>query len=136
MEFGSLISGMFSDPIVANAFWAVLGLCFLNFVLGSLRAFSNKVFELSALDAWIRTDVAGRVLPILITLLAAQALPDLSVFGVTGEAALNAFGLAQAAAYIVATLASIAANVRPPDPVAKAAKVERAINIGDPIPTE
>lgn len=135
MEFGTLIGNMFSDPIVSNAFWAVLGLCILNFVLGSLRAFSNKVFEVTALDAWIRTDVAGRVLPILITLLAAQALPDLSVFGVTGEAALNAFGLAQAAAYIVATLGSIASNVRPPDPVVKSAKTELAIAIGDPIPT-
>lgn len=136
MQFGQLISGMFSDPIVSNAFWAVIGLCLLNFVLGSLRAFANHVFELTALDAWIRSDVAGRVLPILITLLAAQALPDLSVFGVTGEAALNAFGLAQAAAYIVATLASVAINVRPPDPQKFAAKKDLAVAIGDPIPTD
>lgn len=136
MNFGDLIGGLFGDPLAADAVWAVVLLCVAQFVLGSIRAFANKTFVISAFDAWIRSDVAGRVIPIILIFVVATATPDLTVLGVPVETGLLAFGLLQAGTYIVSAIGSIKDNVRPPDPAVLKDKVALALSVGDKVPTD
>jgi hypothetical protein len=136
MNFGELATQLFGDPIAGSAVWAVVVLCVAQFALGSIRAFSNKTFVVSSFDAWIRTDVAGRVIPIILIFLMAKAVPDLSVFGIPVESGLMAFGVAQATTYIISSLGSIYQNVRPPDPAVLERKMVLAEEAGDKIPMD
>jgi hypothetical protein len=136
MNVQQLLAQVFGDPIAGSAVGAVVVLCIAQFVTGSIRAFSNGSFTASAFDAWIRKDVAGRVLPILATFLVARSLPDLSTFGIPVEAGLLAFGLLQAGTYVVAALAGIKDNVSPPPPEVMADKIAAARLDGDTVPTE
>jgi hypothetical protein len=136
MGFGDLLTKLFGDPIAASAVWAVIVLCVSQFVLGSLRAWSNKTFAWSAFDAWIRTDVAGRVIPIILIFVVAKATPDLLVFGIPVESGLLAYGVLQAGTYIISGVASIKDNVRPPDPALFKAKTTLGVSLGDKIPTD
>lgn len=136
MNVQQLLVLVFGDPLAGSAVGTVVVLCIAQFVTGSIRAFANGSFAASAFDAWIRKDVAGRVLPIIATFLTARALPDLSTLGVPAEAGLLAFGLLQAGTYIVAAIASIKDNVLPPPPNLMAMKEAAAASDGDTVPTE
>jgi hypothetical protein len=136
MNVQQLLALVFGDPIAGSAVGAVVVLCIAQFATGVIRAFSNGSFMLSAVDAWIRKDVAGRVLPILATFLVARSLPDLSTFGLPVEEGLLAFGLLQAGTYVVAAVAGIKDNVSPPPPDLRMVKEAAAAADGDVVPTE
>ena len=111
MGFGSLVVAAFQGPTgVAITGVAVLGL--LELITGALRAFASGQFAWSLVDTWVRTDLAGRILPITVVLIAGAAAPDLSVLGVQVDI-LTTTGLAAAAVYAAATLASIVGSVNP-----------------------
>lgn len=135
MNFTTIVTELFGDPLSGNAVVAVVLLSILQFAAGSIRAIANGSFMLTALSAWIRTDVAGRVLPILLIFITARAMPDLSMYGVPVESGLVAFGLLQAGSYIISAVASIKDNVVPPPPGLLKAKQEIAKAAGDTVPT-
>jgi hypothetical protein len=111
MAFGNLVHAAFQGPTgIAITGVAILGI--LELVTGALRAFAAKQFKIELVDTWVRTDLAGRILPITVVLIAGAAAPDLSALGVQVDI-LTATGLAGAAVYAASTLASIVANVNP-----------------------
>lgn len=81
---------------------AMLGLAFLDFIMGCLAAFRNGIFDFTVVAAFLRKHVQGRVLPIAILLVGAH---------VTGQATLSAAAIAAAGIYTTETLASLAASI-------------------------
>lgn len=139
------VRNLLADPVVA-----ILFLCFVlavaKFVSGSFRAWTNGVFEVTALRSWIKTE-GDLLLPIVVWVLLAKAISyvDLSAVGAglgldpgalttIGGGGLLAYAALQALTYITSTLAQVKNNLAPPDPAKVAAKVELAAAKGDPIP--
>lgn len=111
MDFGHLIVSAFAGTTgVAIYGVAILGL--VELVTGILRAFASKQFDVALIDVWVRTQLAGRILPIVIILVAGAAAPDLSVLGVSVNI-LSTSGVAAAAVYAASALASIVGSVNP-----------------------
>ena len=90
----------FSDP-VGMAVQAVLVVVFVDFMLSVAAAYRDKTFTWSVVDAFLRSQVMGRVVPITLMLLAGY-------FG--NQPLITALGIAGAAAYVTATVASFAAK--------------------------
>jgi hypothetical protein len=80
------------------AVYAVLVIALVDFMLGVLAAVRDGTFQLSAVAAWLRKHVAGRVAPIAVLLVAGH-------FG--SQPALLAIGAIGAAAYLAETIGSI-----------------------------
>ena len=105
------------DPISLNAVIAVATISLLDFVTGALRAIANRTFEWSALDVWVRTQLLGRVVPIVLLIAAGQVVGTLTIGdpesgGVT-LSVLGTAGIAGAITVILAGIKSILDNVRP-----------------------
>lgn len=92
----------------------------VQFVTGVLRAVSNGTFKFEYLDVFVRTDLAGRVLPLLLLIitgriveLAAPAelnIPGLEIGVFTGA------GVGFAVVYLVVVVKRIIDNVNPSKP--------------------
>jgi Bacteriophage holin family len=115
MTFGDILTRLSSDPLTNGAIIAIAVLAILDFATGSLRAIANHTFSLDAFDVWVRVQIAGRVLPIILVLVAGTIVGDISVGGFSFNV-LTATALAAAATYAVSTGASIAANLSPETP--------------------
>jgi hypothetical protein len=115
------LSDAFSDPALTSAIYGVIVLALLDVITGTARSISDKSFEWTALDVWVRTKVAGRVVPIIAVLLVGAFAPNLTVLGLSINI-LGATGVAAAATFAAAELASIVDNLRAPgeNPVPKA----------------
>jgi hypothetical protein len=118
VEFGNLLQRLAADRLTSSAIELVAVVAVLDFVLGSLRAIANGTFVLSAFDVWVRKQVAGRVLPILLVLVAGTVVGDVSL-GEFHFNVLTATALAAAATFVVSTAKSIAdsLNANAPDAV-------------------
>lgn len=110
VDFGSLIDQLFADPATSTAIYGIVLLAFLDFATGTLRSIADKTFAWSALDVWVRGKVAGRVIPLVLLLIAGQAAPDLTVLGLSVNI-LGATAMAGAATFAAAEVASIIENV-------------------------
>jgi hypothetical protein len=111
MAFGTLIRDLFNGPTGV----AVVGIAILwvvELVTGIARAFASGQFKWDLVDVSVRTQLAGRIVPIVVVLIAGAATPDLSVLGVTVNV-LTTAGLAAAATYAAAAVASIVGNLNP-----------------------
>lgn len=91
-----------------------------QWLTGVLRAFSNKSLDLEYLDVFIRSDVAGRILPITILLVLGRVItvaapgdfqvPGLDLSMLTGA------GVVAAAVYLTVVAKRLLDNVNPSAP--------------------
>lgn len=112
-----MISAIFGDSNVNFVLLLLLLLPAVQWVTGALRAFSNHTFDLEYLDVFIRTDLAGRVLPLLILIVTGRVIditaPDsLNIPGLD-LSALTGGGIAAAVVYLVVVVKRIVDNVNP-----------------------
>ena len=92
----------------------------IQFLTGVLRAFSNGTFDLEYLDVFVRTDIAGRVLPILLLIITGRiveiaAPAELNIPGLDIGIIVGA-GLGFAVVYLVVVAKRILDNVNPSKP--------------------
>jgi hypothetical protein len=111
VEFGKLVLDAFNGPS-GIAIWGVALLGGLELVTGILKAVSKSQFDFTLVDVWVRTQLAGRILPIVVVLIAGAASPDFTVLGLDANP-LTALGLTGAALYAASAIASIVSNVNP-----------------------
>lgn len=98
-----MIQEFFATP-VGYAVYLTLATTLVAFISGVAAAVRDGTFTFQAIDAFVRSDLLGRVVPIFLFLFGGYI--------VTAEAgaALTAAGLAGAAAYVASTTASVLAN--------------------------
>jgi hypothetical protein len=118
MNLGTAVTTFFNTP-AGTAIVLLFALATLDFVLGTLAALRDNVFDLTAVAAWLRKHIAGRVLPITAVLLTGHLAGGLS-FEQDGIGALidpgtvlTGIGLTMAGAYIAETVASIRDSLTP-----------------------
>ena len=115
MALGDLLAKLAADPLTNNTILLVAILPLLDLITGVLRAIANKTFTLDALDVWVRTKVAGRVLPIILVLVAGEAVGDVTV----GSFSFNVVTIAAMAAavtFVAAEAKSIIDNLNANEP--------------------
>jgi hypothetical protein len=115
MAFGDLLQKLGADAATNAALILITVVAVLDFATGSLRAIANSTFTLSAFDVWVRLQLAGRVLPIILVLLAGQVVGNISV-GDFQVNVLTAAAFAAAASYVVAGAKSIVDSLNPSAP--------------------
>ena len=113
-----LLKQLSGDPLTNDAIIGVVTLCLLAFIIGTVRAISDSTFVWSALDVWVRKDIMGRVIPIILVLAFGRIVGTISI-GDTQLALLTGAGLIAAATYAAARVAGIVAslNTAAPNPV-------------------
>lgn len=114
---------IFADANTNFVLLLLIVLPLVQYVLGVLRAIANSSFDIALLDVFIRTDIAGRVLPVTILIVLGRFIdvaapktlnvPGLDLGLLTGG------GIALAAVYLVVVVKRIVDNVNPsaPDPL-------------------
>lgn len=112
MSFGEALTALGADQIQWAVIITILGLGILDFVTGVLRAIadSSATFDIKLLDTWVRTQLAGRIVPIILVLIFSALAPDITL----GEFSVNALAVAgnfAAAAYALSTGKSIIDNL-------------------------
>lgn len=116
MSLGQAITQFFETP-GGTAIVALFLLAALKFVVGTLAAIRDDVFTADAIGAWLRKDVAGRVLPVFAVMVTAHLAGGLSIGGgediITPGNALTILGLGMAATYVTGALASIRESLEP-----------------------
>lgn len=110
MSFQEIIDSVFSDPTTNAALTGIVVLGLLEWGTGTLRAIADKTFQLSLLDTWVRTQLAGRILPVALVLIVGEAAPSIS-FGDFSFSIVTAAGLAAAAGYAAGAAKSIIDNL-------------------------
>jgi hypothetical protein len=100
----------FASP-AGTAALLLFGMATLKFALGTFAAIRDDVFELSAVGAWLRKDLAGRVLPITAILMfghmvGGAAIEDGSDILAPGVI-LMTIGLGASAVYVLEVIGSI-----------------------------
>lgn len=116
----ALLQKLGADTPAITAIIGVVGLGLLDWILGVLRAVANKTFDFAYLDVWVRVQLMGRILPIVLTLAFSQVIGTITV----GDFSLNLLfigGMAAAAAYALTTGNSIidSLNSNAPDTLPK-----------------
>lgn len=115
-----MIAQVFSDQNTNFLLFLLFLLPAVQWLTGALRAFSNHTFGLEYLDVFIRTDVAGRVLPLAILLITGRvidvAAPNSLEIPGLDLSLLTAGGAAAAVVYLVVVVKRIVDNVNPTAP--------------------
>lgn len=106
---------------------ALFGLTGLRLVLGVYSALKDGTFVLSSVGAFIRSQVLGRVFPILTVAYFADA---------SDQAALTATAAALGAAYVAETIGAIQEAVSAAAKVEVAEKTIRSLEVGNPVPQD
>lgn len=111
MTLINVIREFFQTPAGA-AVVALFALAGLNFLLGTFAAIRDGVFQLEAIGAWLRKDIAGKVLPATAVLLIGHMLGGLTfddgVSGViTPGGIITTIGLGMAATYVLGAIGSL-----------------------------
>lgn len=97
---------VFFNSLPGQTIYAMVGLAFLDLVLGAAAAFRDGTFKLDAIAAFIRSQLVGRVFGIALLIIAGTALK---------QDLLTAAGYAAAALYTAETVGSIIASWGPKD---------------------
>lgn len=115
-----MVAQVFGDPNVNFLLILLLLLPGVQWLTGVLRAISNGTFSLELVDAFIRSDAAGRVLPLAILIITGRVItvaapgslnvPGLDLSLLTGA------GIAAAVVYLVVVIRRILDNVNPQTP--------------------
>jgi hypothetical protein len=109
MDLVQLVSAFFND-VAGQAALAVLLVGVLSFLLSVLAAFRDDVFTLSAIDAWVRSNLAGKIIPIWLFLFVGYLAKNIQFAGLP---VITAIGIGAAIAYVAANLADLAAKYNP-----------------------
>ena len=92
------------NSLPGQTIYGVLGLAFLDFLLGVFAAIRDKTFKLDAIAAFLRAQIVGRVFPIAVLILGGLALK---------QDLITDAGYAIAAIYVAETIGSILASWGP-----------------------
>ena len=111
------VHDVFADANTNFVLLLLIVLPLVQYVLGVLRAVANSTFDLSLLDVFIRTDIAGRVLPLTILIVLGRVIDvgapkELNIPGLD-LGLLTGAGIGMAVVYLVVVVQSIVANVNP-----------------------
>jgi hypothetical protein len=109
---------------------ALFGLSALRFIVGAYSALADGTFVLSSLGAFIRTQVLGRVFPILTVAYFAASVGDAAGTALAGTAA------ALGAAYVAETVGAIQEALSDTAKARVAEKHLRGLDSGNPVPTD
>ncbi len=118
MSLGEALQQLATDHIQWAVIVTILALGVLDFVLGVLRAWADKAappVKLEYLDVWVRTQLAGRIVPIILVLIFAALAPPVTI----GDFSLQPLAVAgniAAAAYALSTSKSIIDSLNPSTP--------------------
>lgn len=112
-----MIAAVFGDPNVNFVLLLLILLPAVQWLTGTLRAFSNGTLQVDLIDAFIRSDIAGRVLPLAILIVTGRVIdvaaptslniPGLDLSLLTGG------GVVSAVVYLVIVAKRIYDNVNP-----------------------
>jgi hypothetical protein len=118
MDLAGFVRAIFSDQVTNLVIALLIAAPIADWLSGSLRAVADGSFTVEAFDVFVRTQVAGRALPLIILLLIGRlvsvaftgAVPipglDLSIFATGGA-------IAAAVPYLITTLNSLRENLTP-----------------------
>jgi hypothetical protein len=95
----------FFANVAGQAALAVLIVGLLDFALGVAAAIRDKVFTFTAIDAWLRSNVAGRIAPLWMLLVVGFLARDLEFGDIP---VITTIGIGAAATYVLAVVAKIA----------------------------
>ena len=109
MDIVAALKAFFDDQAGQLAI-AMLVVAFVSFVLGVAAAIRDKTFSWEAVDAFLRSNIAGKVFPIWVLLFAGYFTQSLEVAGLP---LILAGGSAAALAYVASTVASIVNDWQP-----------------------
>jgi hypothetical protein len=113
----AFVQALFADNATNYAIALLIALPLVDFLTGVLRAFANGTFELHRIDVFVRTQIAGRALPLIVLLILGRAItvsaPDALVIPGLDLSILTTGGLIAAVPFLVATAKSILDNVNP-----------------------
>ena len=109
----TILAQLQGDPLTNSAIIAVVSLAILDFVTGTIKSIAGHTFDISLVDVWVRKTLLGRVLTIVLVLGFGRFIGTFTV-GETQLAVLTAAGLAAAATYAAAAVASIVGNLNDP----------------------
>ena len=110
MSLGEALRDLFASP-AGQAIYGLAVLILVNAALGTAKAVSNGTFDWKWLDLFVRTKIAGRLVPITVVLAAGQLAPDLTILGLDIDL-LTAAGLAAAIPVAASEAASVLENIR------------------------
>jgi hypothetical protein len=94
----------FFNSLPGQTIYAMVGLAFVDFILGAFAAIRDGTFQLDALAAFIRSNLVGKVFGIALLILAG---------GLFKQDLLTVAGYGAATAYTLATVGSIIASWGP-----------------------
>lgn len=106
---------------------SLFGLTALRFVLGAYAAFADGTFVLSSVAAFLRSQVVGRVMPILTAAYFAYASDNVALVATAG---------ALGAAYVAETVGAIQEALSATAKEAVAEKIIVGEQIGNPVPQD
>lgn len=112
MEFGQLLARLWADQLTNNAIIVIVAVALLDLLTGISRAVANGTFNLELVDVWVRTTVAGRVIPIVLVLVFGAVIGNVEL-GSFSFNILTAAAIAAAVVYVAATAQSIIDNLNP-----------------------
>jgi hypothetical protein len=128
----------FFDTLAGQAVLLVSIVAVADFLFGIMAAFRDDTFQASAVAAWLRKHLAGRVGPIFLTLFLGYAAGGASLADGLGGmlspgSILTGVGALAAVAYVTEVIASIRSSIQPPTiPTADGATVKRP----QPVPVD
>ena len=122
MDFSALLT-----PEMQNLALGLFGLTALRFALGAYAALRDGTFVLSSVAAFLRSQVLGRVFPIMTTAVFAAATENTVLIASAG---------AIGAAYIAETVGAIQEALSKTAAEEVAAKTVLGTEIGNPVPQD
>ena len=115
MAFGDLLARIWADPLTSNAIIIVVAVSLLELLTGISRAVANHSFDFGLVDVWVRTQVAGRVIPIILVLIFGTVLGNITL-GSFSFNILTAAALTAAVLYVTTAAQSIIDSLNPKTP--------------------
>ena len=118
-----MIQEVFSDQTTNFVLFLLVLLPAVQWITGVARAVANNTFTLQLVDVFVRTDIAGRVVPLGILIITGRIIavgaPDALEIPGLDLSVLTTGGIAAAVVYLVVVVKNIIDNVNPSQPDAK-----------------
>lgn len=115
MGIGDIVAQLAADHPQAALIVALFAVGLLELATGIVRALANGTFKLDLVDVWVRVQLAGRILPIVLVLIVGSVFPPITVGGFTFDPILIAANTG-AAVFLIAAGKSIMDNINPGAP--------------------
>ena len=116
-QIQTFVAAVFGDQATNVLIGLLIALPIIDWATGSLRALAGGTFQLDAFDVFVRTQIAGRTVPLTIVLITgrtiAVAVPGTLQIPGLDLSLLTAGGAVAAVPFLATCLASIVGNVNP-----------------------